>query len=94
MKYFIVNPIIDNFNSVLNADNSLEAAKKAYDELSKYFDNIVNDYKFTLLKINDNDKTKVYEKNDNDFYHFNVVEKLDENNNATFYIQPYNKCNN
>jgi len=76
--YTLVNPIIDsNINLNFKGDNHLEASKKAYKTISKFFSNKVKNYNFTLVrnKKNTNDFTKI---NDKYFYHFNVKEKNDD----------------
>jgi hypothetical protein len=51
-NYMLVNPYIEgNIQKVFQADNSLNAAKKAYDAMSKYFNNSIHNFKFTLLKL-------------------------------------------
>jgi hypothetical protein len=50
--------------------------------------NQVKNYKFTLVKNNDNNK--VYNIKNDDFFHFNVNEKINsENNKVDFFIEPY-----
>lgn len=50
--YMLVNPYVEgNASVIFNANNSLEAAKSAYESISKYFNNSVNNFKFTLLKL-------------------------------------------
>jgi hypothetical protein len=48
----LVNPYIEGYTSkVFKADNSLKAAKMAYENFSEYFNNSVHNFKFTLLKL-------------------------------------------
>jgi len=48
----LVNPYIEgNTSTVFKADNSLKAAKMAYENFSEYFNNSVHNFKFTLLKL-------------------------------------------
>ena len=60
----LVNPYTEgSVSKVFKADNSLKAAKMAYDNISKYFNNSVHNFKFTMLKlksdsVNDNDERK------------------------------------
>jgi hypothetical protein len=50
--YMLVNPYIEGATpKVFKADNSLKAAKMAYETLSEYFNNSVHNFKFTLLKL-------------------------------------------
>ncbi len=50
--YMLVNPYIEGkTDKVFRADNSLEAAKMAYDSVSKYFNNSVHNFKFSMLKL-------------------------------------------
>ena len=50
--YMLVNPYVEgNISKVFKAENSLKAAKMTYENLSKYFNNSVKNFKFTLLKI-------------------------------------------
>ena len=86
-EYFLVNPIVDGMNAVFKGGNSLDAAKNTYDELSKHFSGRIKNFKFTLLKLNKKDNTKLYERNNSDFYHFNVNEKLNENE-IEYLIEP------
>ena len=50
--YMLVNPYIEGQTAkVFKADNSLKAAKMAYENFSEYFNNSVHNFKFTLLKL-------------------------------------------
>jgi len=50
--YILVNPYIEgSMKKIFKADNSLAASKKAYSVLSKYFNNQVPVFNFTLLKL-------------------------------------------
>ncbi len=50
--YILVNPYIEgSMKKIFKADNSLAASKKAYESLSKYFNNQVPKFNFTLLKL-------------------------------------------
>ena len=80
-KYKLVNPLIKGgFESKIEANNSLEAAKTLYKNLSEHFNNNVPKFHFTIQKgsgsLSDN------------FYHFEVLEtKKDEN--VKYSIEPY-----
>lgn len=58
--YMLVNPYIEgNISKIFKADNSMKAAKMIYESISKYFNNSVNNFKFTILKLkSDSVKTK------------------------------------
>ena len=65
--YMLVNPYIEGTTpKVYKAENSLKAAKIAYDTVSKYFNNSVHNFKFSLLKLKSesvntkNDKTNEF----------------------------------
>jgi hypothetical protein len=50
--YMLINPYIEgDANKVFKAINSLEASKMAYEEISKYFNNSVHNFRFSLLKL-------------------------------------------
>jgi len=50
--YMLTNPYIEgDANKVFKAINSLEASKMAYEEISKYFNNSVHNFRFSLLKL-------------------------------------------
>jgi len=50
--YMLTNPYIEgDANKVFRATNSLEASKMAYEEISKYFNNSVHNFRFSLLKL-------------------------------------------
>jgi hypothetical protein len=50
--YMLVNPYIEGTTAkVFKADNAMKAAKSAYETVSKYFNNSVYNFKFTLLKL-------------------------------------------
>ena len=106
--YILVNPYIEgSINKVFKANNSLEAAKQAYTTFSEYFNNTVKNFKFTLLKLKTDDidkniKTLNFKNyasnlndkryNDNNFSHFIVHEKLNEND-VSFSIEKYENKN-
>jgi hypothetical protein len=63
-KYKLVNPYIKGeFNTKMEASNSLDAAKTFYKNLSEHFSNSVPKFYFTI------------QKGGNKFYHFQVQEK-------------------
>lgn len=88
-EYLLVNPIVSSTESIFKGSNSLEAAENAYKELSKQFSNVVKNFKFTLLKLDKNNTSKLDERNNKDFYHFNVNERnREEGKDVEFLIQP------
>ena len=79
-KYKLVNPYIKGeFETKLEAKNSIEAAKMFYNNLSEHFNNNVPHFYFTIQK-GGNGKAK--------FYHFKVTEKK-ENDKVDFSIKPF-----
>jgi hypothetical protein len=65
--YMLVNPYIEGSASkVFKADNSLKAAKMAYESLSEYFNNSVHNFRFTLLKLK-SDSVKTDDEKTNKF---------------------------
>ena len=108
-NYMLVNPYIEgNIQKVFQADNSLNAAKKAYDAMSKYFNNSIHNIKFTLLKLKSdavnseqvNIDLKQYggdngnRFNTNNFSHFTVNEKISSNGEVSFNINKFNGTTN
>ncbi len=87
-EYLLINPIVSDDEKIFKGKNSLEAAENAYKELSKQFSNVVKNFKFTLLKVDKNNNSKLDERNDKDFYHFNVNERKDEDKEVEYLIQP------
>jgi hypothetical protein len=66
--YMLVNPYIEGSTlKVFKADNSLAASKTAYESISKYFNNEVPNFNFTLLKIKSDAVT-----NENKLHKFNL----------------------
>lgn len=107
-SYMLVNPYIEGTTKkIFKADNSLMAAQEAYESISKYFNNEVKNYHFTLLKI----KSDAIDKNDlttlnletyksdmsnkyfnkNNFSHFNVNEKMHKDGNVSYNISKLDK---
>jgi hypothetical protein len=79
-KYKLVNPYIKGeFESKIDASNSLEAAKTFYKNLSEHFSNNVPKYYFTVQK-GGSGKGK--------FYHFEVKEHKNEDE-VKYSIKPY-----
>jgi hypothetical protein len=51
-NYILVNPYIEgNMKKIFQAENSLVAADKAYQQISGYFNNSIKKFHFTLLKL-------------------------------------------
>ena len=51
-SYILVNPYIEgNMSKIFQAENSLIAADKAYQQISGYFNNSIKKFHFTLLKL-------------------------------------------
>jgi hypothetical protein len=79
-KYKLVNPYIKGeFETKLDAKNSIDAAKVFYKNLSEHFNNSVPKFYFTIQK-GGSGKGK--------FYHFEVKEKKSEDE-VNYSIQPY-----
>ena len=79
-KYKLVNPYIKGeFETKLDAKNSLDAAKVFYKNLSEHFNNNVPTFYFTIQK-GGSGKGK--------FYHFEVKEKKTEDE-VNYSIQPF-----
>jgi len=101
----LVNPYIEGTTpKIFKADNSLLASQAAYESISKYFNNSVHNFKFTLLKVKsdsiDTNSKKLNLKQyggsakgkrfeTKNFSHFMVKENLKSDNNVTFSINPY-----
>lgn len=95
--YMLVNPYVEgSVDKVFKADNSLKAAKMAYDSLSKYFNNSVQNFKFTLLKL----KSDSIETNEKSLSNFNLDKygggsnKLFKNDNFSHFIVSESRSNN
>ena len=104
--YMLVNPYIEgSLPKIYKAENSNIAAKSIYKNLSKYFNNNVSKFNFTLLKLksdsiedlnkfnlkkySSSNADKVF--NSKNFTHFTVNETLDEKQNVNFNIEKINK---
>jgi len=86
-SYTLVNPYIEgSMRTKFKAGSSLEAAKLAYEELSQYFSNNVPRFLFSLKKTGSD--------SDNDFYHFQVLEKINNSDKLRYTIKAYNKADN
>lgn len=89
----LINPYIEGtMPCIYKAENSFNAAQKAYESISQYFNNIVYNYKFTLLKLSSEDantekinltqyggSSNAKKFNTNNFSHFTVNENKIEN---------------
>ena len=76
--YTLVNPHISgSVDTKIKADNSLQAAKKAYKNLAKHFNNNIPKFYFTIQKGSAGK-----------YYHFEVKEKKEEEK-VNFSIQAY-----
>lgn len=66
--YMLVNPYIEGkTHKIFKASNSLKAAKQAYGAISKYFNNKVENFRFSMLKLkSDSIKSKKSEFSDLD----------------------------
>jgi hypothetical protein len=79
-KYKLVNPYIKGeFETKLNAKNSIEAAKTFYKNLSEHFNNNVPKFYFTIQKGGSGAGK---------FYHFQVNEKKTDDE-VNYSIQPF-----
>ena len=78
-EYYLVNPLIGgNIKTKYSGKNELDAAKKAYDTLSEYFNNNVPEFHFTLQKVT-SEKTQVGGGKNTDYKHFKTIEKKNGN---------------
>ena len=103
--YMLVNPYIEGTTpKIFKADNSHLAAKSAYESISKYFNNSIHNFKFSLLKvksdsIDTNSKKLNLEQyggdtenklfNQKNFSHFTVSENLKSNGEVNFSIKQF-----
>ena len=86
-EFILVNPIVEGNNNIFSGNNSLEAATEAYNLLSTQYNGAVKKLNFTLLQIDKkNMKNKLYEYDNNKFYHFSVYEK-NKNNEINYSIK-------
>jgi len=95
-KYTLVNPHINGkMETTFSGKTPLDAAIKSYNTLSKYFNNSIPKYFFTMQKVSD---TKIGGGRNNNYFHFKVSEKKVTNGKdkyAEYVINPINiKKNN
>jgi len=84
-NYQLVNPyIIGSMNTSFEAKSSMEAAKKAYENVSQYFGNAMPSYKFTLKRLSSDNK--IMGGSEKSFLHFEAKEAKGKNNLVTFEI--------
>jgi len=98
-SYLLVNPYIEgSMDKVFSANNSLDAANKAYSTISKYFSNSIPNFKFTLLRMKDSQvqsggdysSFNFTAKNNKHLLHFKVKESKNNNSDRVdFSIQPF-----
>jgi len=83
-SYILVNPQIQGtFDTKFKSHSSEDAAKMAYETLSKYFSNNIPKFSFTLQK-GGSDK----------YYHFNVSEKITDKNKIKYNISENKNISN
>jgi len=93
-RYELVNPlIIGSFDRTFTADNSLQAAHSAYQELSQYFVGHIPKFKFTLQRVKR--ASSLHQTGggkDADYLHFEVYETKDKKNSKgiSYAIKPLN----
>ena len=90
-KYLLVNPWIHgNIKPVYNGKNQLDAANKAYEDISQYFGNNTPEFLFSLQKVKS--KNDIGNGKNSDYYHFQVNEKRGIQNNKAikFNLQEIN----
>jgi hypothetical protein len=77
--YELVNPfILGKFDRKISADNSLQAAHLAYQNLSQYFTGHMPRFKFSLQRVRSNYQTGGGKSND--YLHFETFEKKSSKN--------------
>jgi hypothetical protein len=87
--YELVNPfILGTFNRKFTADNSLQAAHIAYQELSQYFTGHMPRFKFSLQRVKKNYMTGGGKHGD--YLHFETFEKKVPNKGIEYAIKPIN----
>ncbi len=65
----LINPYIEGTTpTIFKAANSIKAAKLAYDSVSQYFNNSINSFNFTLLKL----KSESIDANNSKLHKFNL----------------------
>jgi hypothetical protein len=96
--YELVNPfIIGTFDRKITADNSLQAAHLAYQNLSKYFTGYMPKFKFTLQRVKPN--YQLGGGKGSDYLHFETYEKKKVMDNKKikgieYVIKPLNTSTN
>jgi len=84
-NYQLVNPyIMGSMNTNFEAKSSMEAAKKAYENVSQYFGNSMPSFKFTLKRLSSD--SKIVGGSEKSFLHFEAKEEKKKNNLVTFEI--------
>jgi hypothetical protein len=93
-RYELVNPlIIGSFDRTFTADNSLQAAHSAYQELSQYFVGHIPKFKFTLQRVKRvSSLHQTGGGKDADYLHFEVYETKDKKSfkGISYAIKPLN----
>jgi len=90
--YKLANPVIKGkMNTTFEAKAPHKAASKAYNAVSKYFNNSTPEFIFTLQKVKSK-KTDIGEGKVNDYFHFKVLENR-SGSDVAFEIVPYKKIN-
>jgi hypothetical protein len=90
-KFLVVNPWIHgNIKPVYSGKNQLDAANKAYEDISQYFGNNNPEFLFSLQKVKS--KNDIGNGKNSDYYHFQVNEKRGTQNNKAikFNLQEIN----
>jgi hypothetical protein len=83
-SYILVNPHIEgSVDTKFKTKNSEEAANLAYESISKYFSNNLPKFSFTLQKAGSNQ-----------FYHFEVSEKINKNDKVKYQIKANKSISN
>jgi len=84
-NYKLVNPyIIGSMNTTFEANSSMEAAKQAYENVSKYFGNSMPSYRFTLKRLSSD--SKIMGGSEKSFLHFEAKETKGKNDLVNFEI--------
>jgi len=84
-NYKLVNPyIIGSMTTTFEANSSMEAAKQAYENVSKYFGNTIPSYRFSLKRLSSD--SKIMGGSEKSFLHFEAKEKKGKNNIVNFEI--------
>jgi len=92
-EYYLVNPLIGgNMKSRFRGKNEMDAAKKAYDTLSEYFNNNVPEFYFTLQHMT-SEKIQVGGGKNTDYKHFRTVETK-VGNQVDFRLKPFKVTKN